>query len=180
MNKFSFGKKITRKLSSSANASFCSAFSLHNFKFTVGEALEWNLFSSPDKILGDIRLRPLVQVVSPVRGNVPASTASHQEPDSLTVECYIQQDVPSHLPRDAQVSVHVLGNRPVIGKRRLLARVSVSCWEHFVRDNGSPIRFAWSSFHWFNHLSYMYFDINERFKDVLFSCHLTSKVYLYM
>lgn len=112
-------KKITRKLSSSANASFCSAFSLHNFWFTVGEALEWNLFSSPDKILGDIRLWLLVQVVSPVRGNIPTPTASHQEPDGLTVECHVQQDVPPHLPRDPQVGVHVLGNRPDIGKRKL-------------------------------------------------------------
>lgn len=119
MNKISFGKKIMRKLSSSANASFCSAFSLHNFWFTVGEALEWNLFSSPDKILGDIWLRLLVQVVSPVRGNVPTPKASHQEPDGLTVECHIQQDVPPHLPRDPQVSVHVLGNHPDIGKRKL-------------------------------------------------------------
>lgn len=89
------------------------------FWFTVGEALEWNLFSSPDKTLGDIRLRLLVQVVSPVRGNVLTPTASHQEPDGLTVECHIQQDVPPHLPRDPQVCVHVLGNRPVIGKRKL-------------------------------------------------------------
>lgn len=138
------------------------------------------MFSSPDKILGDIWLRLLVQVVSPVRGNVPTPTASHQEPNGLTVECHIQQDIPPHLPRDPQVCVHVLGNRPVIGKRRLLARVSVSCWEHFVRDNGSPIRFAWSSFHWFNHLSYMYFDINERYKDVLFSCHSSTKMYLHV
>lgn len=40
----------------------------------------------------------------------------------------------------------------------------------FLRENGSEIRFAWSSWniHWFNYFSYMDFAINERFKYILF------------